>query len=137
MRLPRTYQRIAALLALLGVLFTQFAVAAYACPHLMGGEQSGSAMQMPAESTSAAMGTGCAQIDQANPNLCVQYSQFGSQSLDHHAGLHVAPALVASYLVARQDVSAVHSAHSIGFVPDLLERNTAPPLSIRNCCFRI
>lgn len=141
MRFPRLYTRGAALAALLGVLFTQLALALYVCPDFSGAKEFHQAshprapMQMAGDVRSAEMGTDCVKIDKESPNLCIQYNQTGSRSLDRGA-VYVPLVLVVLYfafILARP----VRSVACLRFVPDLLKRDTAPPLSIQHCCFRI
>lgn len=142
MRLPRSHTRVAALIALLSVLFTQLALALYVCPDFSAAEVSHPAshatapMQMTADAPAAEMGTDCATIDKENPNLCLQYSQAGSQSLDRGV-VYVPLMLVVLYFAFIFIRPVVGSVAYFRYVPDLLKRDTAPPLSIQHCCFRI
>lgn len=135
MKRSRSSNFVAALIALFSVLFMQFAVAAYACPTLNIGQTAEASMQ--ATSVDHESMSGCNGVDMAQPSLCHVHDQTGNQSLDKPELRQVQAfspvVLVAAlrltdlgdYPVLRQSESS------------LLARTTAPPLSIRNCCFRI
>ncbi|MFT5035335.1 MAG: hypothetical protein ACI87L_001177 [Litorivivens sp.] len=129
--MPRNcrHRLITVLFALYSLLFMQLAVAAYACPDI------GAKAAVMAEA-----GVPCAEsmalaMDDEQPHLCQAHCQAESQSaekfqllsllavdaLPSAQGLQIAlPTLVAAPL---------HAPH--------LQRSTAPPLSIRNCCLRL
>ncbi len=128
MKLSRPSRFVAALVTLFSLLFTQLAVAAYACP-----AQGSAPMAM-----SAAMGNGdmagCQGMDQHA--LCAAHCDPGHQSLDTPGSPHVqpfVPAALAVVLAAGATLQPVMARRD----PYRLTRTTAPPLAIRNCCFRI
>ena len=141
MQLPRSYTRTVALIALLGILFTQLALALYVCPSPATPSPShnpshDASMQMTDDVNAMNMATGCVEIDQESPNLCLQYAQAGSQSLDRSAAYIPLMLFVLcfAFIFIRPIVrSAPHEMPA----PDFLKRDTAPPLSIQHCCFRI
>ena len=114
MKLPRKHRILTALIALFGMLFMQLAVAAYACP-------------MP----------GCDQIDEAQPALCHAHCQAGKSAPDKAEAPVVTPAavIVTAILAPPEPLAPVGlpGAEPASF----LQRSTAPPISIRHCCFRI
>lgn len=136
MRFTRTFRLVAALVALIGVLFTQLAVAAYVCP---AGQ-----ISQTLEAVAAAQAvhdhrnmSGCDEAAMGQPTLCKAQTQVGNQSLDKPPLPDVSPFL-AAVLVA----SVVHDNHDAPYSSPqtagvLLTRTTAPPLAIQNCCFRI
>lgn len=129
MKLPRTQRIFAALLTVLSLLFTQLAVAAYACPDLAAEAMAVKVMQeaMP----------GCTDMNIGKPGLCHAHCTSGHQSLDAPAAPH-AGAFIATGLVSVLPVGIVlSSAHPTRINSTLLARSTAPPLAIRHCCFRI
>jgi hypothetical protein len=136
MKKSRPSRVVAALVALFSVLFMQFAVAAYACPTLQIGPAHGT-MNMSADDTGMENMSGCAGVDVEKPNLCQADSHKGKLSLDKPELPNV-PSFAPAQLLAI--VVPVHlsipSASSIA-PAGILARTTAPPLSIRNCCFRI
>ena len=115
-----------ALCATANLLFTQLAVAAFACP----------GVPSPVAAVAAYAESGCDEMDQAQPNLCHEHCQQQAQSTDKPVGLSIPPAPSTGLNAA--PVPVVRAS----FVPakdqqSLLVRTTAPPLAIRNCCLRI
>ncbi|MDB5765895.1 MAG: silD [Collimonas fungivorans] len=136
MRLSRPSRIIAALLVLVSVLFMQLAVAGYACPSYaisQDSEQSSEPMAMDGGQEMA----GCAGADKAQPSLCHANDQAGNQSLDKPQLPHVQPFMAAALTLVFQHVEAIDNSTDVLPNSLLLARTTAPPLSIRNCCFRI
>lgn len=133
MKFTRKTRLITALLALFSMLFMQLAVAAYACPGLQM-SNSEMAMMEQAQSGPASM-PGCVQPDPKLPALCQAHCQDAKQSLDKAELPPIHPALPIG-LVLDNTVFAMPQRPSVAPV-SLLARNTSPPLSIRNCCFRI
>ncbi|HJV72857.1 MAG TPA: hypothetical protein VJ654_01430 [Noviherbaspirillum sp.] len=137
MRLTRRSRLATALLALFSVLFMQLAVAAYACPSL----QSAEITQAAAMSMSAAEHgdmTGCeGMVDMEQPALCHAHAQAGDQSLDKPASPGVAPSVAIVLVPAIQPVGANDPPMYKSAAAAWLMQDSFPPLSIRNCCFRI
>ncbi|MDP3841548.1 MAG: hypothetical protein Q8Q81_02985 [Oxalobacteraceae bacterium] len=136
MKLSRRSRFVATLLALISVLFTQLAVAGYVCPSMEIGQAIGSIAASAVPIDHHAVG-GCEGGESAKTELCQHQSQVSKQSLDKPELPHVSP------FMATMLVQAVSHADS-GFrsidrpaEANFLTRTTAPPLSIRNCCFRI
>ncbi|MBI3715744.1 MAG: hypothetical protein HY255_07105 [Betaproteobacteria bacterium] len=128
MMLPRLARKLAAATAILGLLFSQIAVSAYACPVMFGGAaqaSSGESAEPPCHH----------QAGDTNRGLCQAHCQHGQQSSGDASALATVADFVAAYAVivpaATQDMQ---SATPIGI--DLFH-STSPPLAIRNCCFRI
>lgn len=134
MKLPRKYRFLTALVALFGMLFMQLAVAAYACPGLSSGSGS---VTMAADASPMQSMPGCDQPDPAKPALCHAHCQDGKSSLDKPDVPVVSPAtvMVSTILTPLQPLLPARVAGAEP--PSFLHRITAPPLSIRNCCFRI
>ena len=76
--LTHSLKRLAARIGVAALLFAQLAVAAYACPVLMNSGET--ANVMTAEDMHLSM-PGCEESDSGNPNLCLEYSQAGSQAV--------------------------------------------------------
>jgi hypothetical protein len=135
MKLSRQSRFVAALIALLSVLFTQFAVASYACPGLTM-DHAGIAVAMAPVANDDSM-EGCMGMDKEQPHLCHAYDQAGDQSLDKPGvpplQAFVPMALVLTLVITDTAILPIHEHTELS----LLTRTTAPPLSIRNCCFRI
>ena len=138
MKLSRQSRFFAALLALFSLLFTQLAVAGYACPRMQIAQAMGSvASLVEAAAVSHHDLSGCGEMDAEDTVLCQNHDQVVNLSLDKAEMPNVLP-FMANRLV--QTVSHADSAYQpiTFYTPSfLLERSTAPPLSIRNCCFRI
>ena len=121
----------------LALLFSQLAVAAYACPAMNGS---------PANATAAMAGMPCAEmmaaslaLDPEQPLLCMQHCQFGSTT--HGADPAVATfapvtAFPALFTVPLDELCDMGPA---GGVERERLRDRPPPLahSIAHCCFRI
>lgn len=138
MKLSHSFRVVTALVMLFSMLFMQYAVASYACPGMKIGQDSApAAMQMDAGNKTMSGMSGCEGIDAKQPNLCHAHDQVGNQSLDKPEVPHVQPFMAAALMLAFQSVEI--GSDSIAAPPDspLLTRTTAPPLSIRNCCFRL
>lgn len=126
------HRLITVLFALYSLLFMQWAVAAYACPGIGAKVAEAAAMAeagMPcAESMSLAM-------NDEQPHLCQAHCQAESQSAEKYQLLSLLavdalPTTPALQIALPTLVAApLHAPH--------LQRTTAPPLSIRNCCFRL
>jgi hypothetical protein len=80
---------------------------------------------------------GCMGMDKEQPGLCHAHDQAGNQSLDKPNVPPIQPfmpiALVLTLVTTDVASLPIHEQAE----PFLLTRATAPPLSIRNCCFRI
>lgn len=134
MRLTRRSRFASALIALFGVLFMQLAMAAYACPSLQ-----------PAEPVAMTMASGdhdgmagCEEVvDIEQPALCHAHAQIGDQSLDKPASPGVAPSVAVVLVPAMQTISATDPPLPRHAEAAWLMQDSFPPLSIRNCCFRI
>lgn len=128
----RRSRLITVLLALVSLLFMQLAVAGYACPGKQSVIQPATAMAETVMPCAESMKT---NLDDAQPNLCEAYCHADSQSAYKYQlqpflavdALPSAPALQLALLpVVEVPLPTPH-----------LQRATAPPLAIRNCCFRL
>lgn len=130
MRLSRPSRIFAVLLAIASLLFTQLAIAAYACPELA------SAVQAQVAAAEMAAMPGCDEADLEQPSLCNAHMQAADQSLDKPASPNVAPS--AAVLVAPlPNLLHVAALPAAGWAePAWLLRSSEPPVSILNCCFR-
>jgi hypothetical protein len=114
----RPFPAVTALLLAISVLFMQFAVAAYACPSMVKMD-------------------GCAGMDMAAPSLCHAHDHSGSQSLDKPPTPAIAPFVATGMIAVIDAVGDGFPTRPERPTPFLLARATAPPVAIRNCCFRI
>lgn len=136
MRLSRQFRFFTALLALCSVLFTQVAVAAYACPSM----EIAHVMESVTASTMAAAHhamPGCDGMEMETPPLCHDHGQGGNQSLDKPELPHVSPFIAAILVQALSPFDITYPTSTSAAENFFLTRATAPPLSIQNCCFRI
>ena len=127
----RRLRRGAAFLALVSVLFAQFAIASYACP-------GPAAMATAAVSPMADM-PGCEESAPAAERtaLCQAHCQQGDQALEHSgASLGGAIASMSYPVVARMEPAPADVPSSRAPDP-MLERPTGPPLAVRHCRFHI
>jgi hypothetical protein len=136
MKLSRPSRLVAALIVLVSMLFAQLAIAGYACPSF-NTASSGDSMSMSMDSSGDQAMSGCMGSDKLQPNLCHAQDQNSNQSLDKPATPHVSPFLPASLTLIVQNIKPVDISTDQQPNTLLLARSTAPPLSIRNCCFRI
>ena len=120
------HRMITVLLALTSLLFSQLAVAAYICPGL--GSNAAQASMPCADAAAMA-------ADESQPNLCRAHCQAGQQKADNYQQPVLAslPRSGADYLATR----ILSQPPGAPLQTPLLRRTTAPPLAIRNCCFRI
>ena len=137
MRLSRRSRHVTALFALFTVLFMQLAVAAYACSPLQTVQVNDMiAMDMHAGEHEGMAGCeGMADIEQAA--LCHAHCEPASQSLDKPAMPDVSPSVAVLLVPFIADIDIANRPVSTRVEASWLMRGAAPPLSIRNCCFRI
>lgn len=132
LRQSRQSRVVTAFIALISVLFTQLAIAAYACPAV----EVAQAIETTKMSVMAAM-DGCEGTDPDQSALCHAHAQVGDQSLYKPAPPDIAPSVVLILVPALSIADlAYHSQVHLG-TPEWLSRATDPPLSIQHCCFRI
>ena len=116
-------------------LFTQLAVASYACPAWAAPDE-----RAPAAETGTVMMVDCdpmaGELDKASANLCAGHCHYGQQSDQVHAAALPPVALVSLYSVAaslpetRPDMSAIAANVAAPPAP-------APPHAILHCCIRV
>lgn len=124
MRTSGKFGYLAALVAVLSMLFTSYALASYSCPGLNQNMGSTSEHAMP----------GCKNMDQNHPGLCHAHAQVGDQSLDKPQLPTLAPFIAVTVLfVFRPEDKELFSD-----LPSSLSltRATAPSASIQYCCLR-
>lgn len=131
--LTRTNRRLAAIVGIAALLFSQMAVAAYACPekaHAGGGAYATAADEMHA----AMPGCGERDSNSENVNLCQQHCQAGSQAVQTSPQT-LPPAVLASTTVI--ELPQPVAASGIVAVSTLPERSTSPPPLLRFGVLRI
>lgn len=129
MTLSRPSRFLAALVTLFCLLFTQLAVAAYACP-------GAGAMTAAASGASMPDCTDMEMPQSPQSMLCAAHCEAGHQSLDTPGAPHVQPFVAGALAVVLSGDSGRYAPVTAPQA-DSLTRSTAPPLTIRNCCFRI
>lgn len=120
------------LFALASLLFAQVALASYSCPGMGIRAAEVAAMTEAGMPCAESMGM---TLDAAQPSLCHAHCQADQQTA-HTWQVPVLASLAnagADYLTPR----LVPAAPRAQLQAPLLRRTTAPPLAIRNCCFRI
>ncbi|WP_426175315.1 hypothetical protein [Massilia sp. TWR1-2-2] len=132
MYFSRPSRVIAAIIAIFSLLFTQLALAAYACPDL-------DVAKSVAMATDGAKVPGCANMDMKmdSPGLCHSHCEAGDQTADTPQVPLVQPFVAAELTVVLSVAESVSQCDTLQPEGVLLKRSTAPPLAIRNCCFRI
>jgi hypothetical protein len=128
----RRFRSFAAVLALVALVYAQAMASVHACD--------GQAFARAAVATDAGaqpLPDCCDEEQPAQQPLCDTHCQQGKQTLDRGQAPIVAPvaatAFVLPLVVTGVDIaSAPPAVH-----PPDLARITEPPISIRNCCFRI
>ena len=137
MGLNRHSRFVTALVALFSVLFMQFAVAAYACPTVRATADTALHDGWASAESHRDM-AGCeGGVDVDQPALCFAYAQEGSQFLYKPPAPDVPPAVVIDIVRYVVDTGLELRPVSPHAQPPGLTRISDPPLSIRNCCFRI
>ena len=130
--LTRALRQTAAKIGIAALLFAQMAVAAYACPTVMSGGEIASVMV--AEDMHAAM-PDCEESGSGNLNLCLEYSQSGSQAVQSTPPAPL-PAVIMS-AVAAVDLPLPANHSGIIALTMLPERETPPPPLLRFGFLRI
>lgn len=120
----RTSRLLVALCAIASLLFTQLAVAAYACPGA------------PAVASDSAADSGCDPANLAESGLCHAHCVQQAQSIEKPVVLSLPSAPATGLHVPYLAVTSEPFVEATG-QESLLARATAPPLAIRNCCLRI
>lgn len=127
MKPARGLRALIAWIALVGVLFSQLAVAAYACPGKPVMAQAALAAAME-EMPDCHQAPGSAAIDA----LCQAHCQQGDQSVERVAVPPPAPAVPSDFRPARL-VPIANLAGPPSAQLSLLERPTEPPAAVRHC----
>jgi hypothetical protein len=126
----RRHRLITVLLALASLLFMQLAVAGYSCPVASNVSQA---------AAMAEAGMPCAgdmvTVDTDQPGLCHAHCQSAQQTADK---VQVpAPVGIVTVGFTYAVEPALAATPALAAQAPLLLRSTAPPLAVRNCCFRI
>ena len=128
----RSLKRLAATVGIAALLFSQLAVAAYFCPTVMSGGEI--ANVLTAEDMHLSM-PGCEESDSGNPNLCLEYSQAGSQAVQSTPQAPLPAVIMTAVAVVDLPQPANHT--GIITLSMLPERETSPPPLLRFGFLRI
>ena len=124
----RRYRITTVLLALMSLLFMQLAIAGYSCPGGLAG--------MAEVATMAQAGMPCdGAMDDEQSSLCHAHCKADPQTADKYQ----LPAIPNLADLASEFPLPIVTPGPLGALlqAPLLRRSTAPPLAVRNCCFRI
>ena len=131
----RRKRLVTVLFALANLLFMQLAMAGYSCP---GGLTK--VVKVTEVATMAQAGMPCTEsmaltMDDEQPSLCHAHCQADQQSVDKYQlpGLASLADLATDFPLPRFTPALLGAP----LQAPLLRRTTAPPLAVRNCCFRI
>jgi hypothetical protein len=123
----RFTRKLAACICLSALVFAQLAVSAYACPAL--------AQTMEAAQQANTTAPPCHDMDMDQPALCQVHCQDGLQNINDTQPASALLGFVPGLIVTIDSASLKHL--QLPPASPLLLRSTSPPLSVRNCCFRI
>jgi hypothetical protein len=132
MKQSRRTRFLTALVALFSQLFMQLAVAAYACPKLAPVQQRAVIFDASGQTM-----VDCPNVDKQNPSLCQAHSQKAAQSIDKAEPPSIQPFTALGLIMHVAMPEAPEESGSGIAAVSLQARSTAPPISIRNCCFRL
>ncbi len=123
------------LFALVSLLFMKLAVAGYSCP---GSADRAAKLAVMADMMQAGMP--CAEsvaldMDDEQPGLCHAHCQADQQSADKYQLPELAS--LADLPIDFPLPRVIPAPLGAPLQAPLLRRTTAPPLAVRNCCFRI
>lgn len=130
MRISKLSRVVSAIIVIFSLLFVQLAVASFVCPEL----------NAPIDATIPNGDTQidhCAQVNAEQSSLCHAHCEPDTQ-LSHTTYVSpIQPFIATELTLMICDTYVVASAHGAERQAVMLQRSTAPPLAIRNCCFRI
>jgi hypothetical protein len=133
MKPSRSTRFVAAVIAVISLLFTQLAVASYVCP--------GTTMAQRMTATTADIGMAgmdhCTGMDKAQPSLCHAHNHSGTQSLNKPDLPSVQPFLVIGPILSVVLLDAGVAPPDVFTAIPSLSHATEPPIAVRHCCFRI
>lgn len=134
MKPSRTVRLVAVIVAVVSLLYTQLALASYVCP---GGAGAAGPQEMMSDCPGGPGADDCAAMDDAQPSLCQAHSQKSDPTPDRHELPGVPPFTAASLSLVVVAIVPPAPRLALASQARLQTRSTAPPLAIRNCCFRI
>ena len=128
----RRYRITTVLLALMSLLFMQLAIAGYSCPGGLAGMAEVATMAQAGMPCDGAMDL---TMDDKQSSLCHAHCKADPQTADKYQ----LPAVLNLDDLASDFPLPIITPAPLGALlqAPLLRRSTAPPLAVRNCCFRI
>jgi hypothetical protein len=128
----RPSRLITVLVALVSLLFMQLAVAAYACE---GGASKAAQAKLTAMADMPCAESMVMAVDKGQPSLCHAHCQAAEQSADKY---QVPSAIDVALLPSGLTLDGVFPLFAnVALQAPYLQRTTAPPLAIQNCCLRL
>lgn len=120
------------LFALVSLLFMQLAVASYACPE---NTAKTTQVKIMAETDMPCAESMVMAVDEGQPSLCHAHCQATQQSADKY---QVPAAIAVGLLPSGLTLDGVFPQFAnVALQAPYLQRTTAPPLAIQNCCLRL
>ncbi len=122
-------RKIISFIAIIALLFAQLAGSAYACPMLNSSVTAQMQMANYADLT-------CDDMDMAQPAMCKHHCE-DNQQINNDSPLDPSALAFIPAFVVTLTVSVTTTFETTIVAAPSLHHATSPPLSIRNCCFRI
>lgn len=123
---------ITVLFALVSLLFMQLAVVSYACPK---DASKVTQVKIMAEADMPCAESMVMAVDEGQPSLCHAHCQATEQSADKY---QVPSAIAVGLLPSGLTLDGVFPLFAnVAQQAPYLQRTTAPPLAIQNCCLRL
>ena len=126
--MTRLLRKLISLFGIGALLFAQLAVSAYACPMQFTALDDATVTMVACEKNASVR-------DMASPALCQQHCENGQKNVNDTPQTPTFFAVETGLVVTRLTESFL-PIEAAGLSPSLLHA-TSPPVSIRNCCFRI
>ena len=128
-----TLRLLTTIVAIFSMLFMQLAVAAYACPETSSGSQAAAAIAMAQDMPN------CDGMDPEQSTLChmFAYGEPTTKSIDKPPVPNLPPFVAVESVLNLAIFDLVSPPAVQAYPPIALTRTSAPPIAIRNCCFRI
>lgn len=139
MKTSGTSRLLTAIVAIFSMLFMQLAVASYACPRTSSGTDKNVTSATAMSGDMAGDMANCDGMDPAQSTLChtVEHGELIKQSLDKPPVPDVPPFVPVALMSDLKIFDLLVFPAFQTYPPIALTRTSAPPISIRNCCFRI
>jgi hypothetical protein len=136
MKIFRLSRAIAMFAALFSMLFMQFAVASYACPVKTSGSSNYATMRVAMEQLDMSH---CEGMDTNQTSLCysLAHGEAAKQSADNPQLPDTPPFIPVELVQALYLAEQFPLFSSRVTATPILGRDSAPPIAIRHCCFRI